>query len=99
MFVALDTQLTPDLISEGYARELVNKIQFSRKEQGFEIMDRIRVLWQGDDYIRQAIRQFGQQILSETLCDALEERADAEGLAPYDINGKQVHLKIEKAGK
>lgn len=99
MFVALDTQLTPDLISEGYARELVNKIQFSRKEQGFEIMDRIRVQWQGDDDIRQAIRQFGQQILSETLCDTLEERADAEGLAAYDINGKQVHLKIEKAGK
>jgi len=96
MFVALDTALTPELICEGYARELVNKIQFSRKEQGFEIMDRITVEWIGDDEIRAALDAHGEFIQSETLCDELSEAASTEGLVEYDINGKQVWMRITR---
>ncbi|MDD3464590.1 MAG: isoleucine--tRNA ligase [Candidatus Cloacimonetes bacterium] len=96
MFVALDTALTPELIREGYARELVNKIQFSRKEQGFEIMDRITVEWIGDDEIRAALDAHGEFIQSETLCDELSEAASTEGLVEYDINGKQVWMRITR---
>ena len=96
MFVALDTALTPELIREGYARELVNKIQFSRKEQGFEIMDRIMVEWIGDDEIRAALDTHGEFIQSETLCDELSEAASTEGLVEYDINGKQVWMRITR---
>ena len=96
MFVALDTALTPELIREGYARELVNKIQFSRKEQGFEIMDRIMVEWIGDDEIKAALDAHGEFIQSETLCDELSEVASTEGLVEYDINGKQVWMRITR---
>ena len=96
MFVALDTALTPELIREGYARELVNKIQFSRKEQGFEIMDRIMVEWIGDDEIKAALDAHGEFIQSETLCDELSEAASTEGLVEYDINGKQVWMRITR---
>ena len=96
MFVALDTALTPELIREGYAREMVNKIQFSRKEQGFEIMDRIMVEWIGDDEIKAALDAHGEFIQSETLCDELSEAASTEGLVEYDINGKQVWMRITR---
>ena len=96
MFVALDTALTPELIREGYARELVNKIQFSRKEQGFEIMDRIMVEWIGDDEIKAALDAHGEFIQSETLCDELSEAESTEGLVEYDINGKQVWMRITR---
>ena len=96
MFVALDTALTPELIREGYARELVNKIQFSPKEQGFEIMDRIMVEWIGDDEIKAALDAHGEFIQSETLCDELSEAASTEGLVEYDINGKQVWMRITR---
>ena len=96
MFVALDTALTPELIREGYARELVNKIQFSRKEQGFEIMDCITVEWIGDNEIRAALDAHGEFIQSETLCDELSEAASTEGLVEYDINGKQVWMRITR---
>ncbi len=94
LFVALDTQLTPELEREGYARELVNKIQFSRKEQDFEIMDRITVRWHGDAEIGAAIDAYSGFILAETLCDGLTRQDSPQGLAPYDINGREVHLSI-----
>ena len=96
LFVALDIHLTPKLLREGYARELVNKIQFTRKEKGFEIMDRIRVIWHGDAEIRAALETHRDYILGETLCEELREAPNPEGLEPFDINGREVHLGISK---
>lgn len=98
IFVALDIALTPELVREGYARELVNKIQFGRKEQGFEIMDRIEVSWHGDTEISSALAEHGDFIRCETLCDKLQEAASPENMAAYDINGKQVYLEITRLG-
>ncbi|MDP2172924.1 MAG: isoleucine--tRNA ligase [Candidatus Cloacimonadaceae bacterium] len=97
MFVALDTTLTPELLREGFARELINKIQYTRKEQGFEIMDRINILWQADSEIKAAIAQHGDYISSETLCDDLSEKEAVDETMPeYDINGKTVHMRITR---
>jgi isoleucyl-tRNA synthetase len=96
MFVALDTHLTQELLLEGYSRELVNKIQFNRKEQEFDIMDRIRILWNGDDEIRQTIERHRDYILSETLCDELTEVKENEGMDRFDINGREVRMQITR---
>ncbi len=97
LFVALDTTLTEDLLQEGYARELVNKIQFSRREQGFDIMDRIKLEWRGDAEIRAAIDKHRDHILVETLCVEINETDATEDMQALDINGREVYLRVSKA--
>ena len=55
--VVLDTNLTPELLEEGFERELISKIQTMRKEAGFEVMDKIAVSYQADDKIRQIFEE------------------------------------------
>ncbi|MCL1826887.1 MAG: class I tRNA ligase family protein, partial [Candidatus Cloacimonetes bacterium] len=96
-FVALDTRLTDDLVSEGYARELVNKIQFTRKENDFEIMDRIVVTYCGDKKIKEVFESFADYIAAETLANKfIAEESPVDGMAVWDINGLEMHLKIER---
>ena len=95
IFIALDTSLSEELILEGYARELINKIQFSRKGQGFEIMDRISISYCGDEQIDKAIAQYKDYIRSETLADEIVKLDDAS-LPQIDINGKEIGLKVTK---
>jgi len=96
LFVALDVTLTPELLLEGYARELINKIQFTRKEQGFEIMDRVLVSYDGDEDIRKAVEAYGDRICSETLCDRLSRIEDMTDGQEIDINGKPVRLLVSR---
>ncbi|MFZ1748965.1 MAG: DUF5915 domain-containing protein, partial [Saprospiraceae bacterium] len=65
--VALDVSLTDDLISEGLARELVNRIQTIRKNSDFNVTDKIRIVIQDHDVIRPAVLQYGQYIQNEVL--------------------------------
>nr|MDK2850205.1 isoleucyl-tRNA synthetase [Candidatus Cloacimonadota bacterium] len=95
IFVALDAVLTDDLIIEGYAREIIHKIQFSRKAQGFEIMDRIRIAYHGDSQIDKAFAEYGDYIKSETLADIIIKSED-ENLPKVDINGKEIGLLVQK---
>ncbi len=97
IFVALDKTMNPELLREGYARELVNKIQFTRKELGFDIMDRISVLYQGDKDIDAAVSQHYQYIVTETMADSLiKAPEDSTLLSELDINGKNVWISISK---
>ena len=97
VYVALDINLTPDLIREGYARELVNKIQFTRKELDFEIMDNIRIEYYGDEEIANVINQFGDYIKAETLAHEINPSISAgDSMKLWDINGKEVYLSINK---
>jgi isoleucyl-tRNA synthetase len=96
IFVALDTKLTDDLLREGYARELINKIQFTRKEQDFEIMDRVKVILNADEDVQAAVNEHKSFIMNETLCDELEFTTEDSGIAPLDINGKEVQLQVFK---
>jgi isoleucyl-tRNA synthetase len=102
--VALDKNLTPDLIKEGLARELVNKIQFMRKETGLEIVDRIKVFYDipespraGD--MRDAITKHQTYIMQETLARELSALApEATGSAELNINGIIIRAAIVKEG-
>ena len=95
LFIALDIAMTPELLSEGFAREMVNKIQYTRKEQNFEIMDRIFVAWQGDEDIALAIDTFSDYIKSETLTNELTREPDiTSDMKQYDINGKEVWFSV-----
>ncbi|MEO5907010.1 MAG: isoleucine--tRNA ligase, partial [Saprospiraceae bacterium] len=69
--VALDITLDDDLIAEGTARELVNRIQNLRKSSGLNVTDRIRVMVEDVDGIQSAITSFGQYIKNEVLADEL----------------------------
>jgi len=71
--VALDLTITPELMAEGLAREVIRRIQVLRKEAGFELNDRIQVRYQADDELAEAIESMSDLITSETLADTLVE--------------------------
>jgi len=69
--IALDTELNEDLIAEGLARDFVNRVQNMRKAAGFEVVDRIRIHYQGSDSVERAVRKMQEYIRNETLADEL----------------------------
>ena len=74
--VALDISLTDELIAEGMARELVNRIQAIRREENFNVTDRIEVHIQDHEAIQAAVSKYGDYIKTEVLCDKLESSSD-----------------------
>ena len=97
IYVAMDTRLSPELLNEGYARELVNKIQFTRKELGLEIMDSIEVRMAAPEVIVEAVEAHRDYIMSETLATSLVHTGSVSGqMSSVDINGHEVHLAINK---
>ena len=94
--VVLDTRLTPELIEEGFIREIISKIQTMRKEAGFEVMDKITVYCQGNDKIAELLTSHRETILSEVL--ALEVRiGETKGyVKDWSINGEEVTLGVER---
>jgi len=98
IYVALDTRLSEALLNEGYARELVNKIQFTRKDMGLEIMDNIVVRIAVPEVIAKAVESYKDYIMSETLAVDLQFTGHYDQkVTPVDINGHEVHLQIMKA--
>ena len=71
MTVVLDTNLTEELIEEGFVRELVSKIQTMRKEAGFEVTDHIDVYVKGNDRISGLMQKHGDEIKGEVLAEAI----------------------------
>jgi len=92
-FIILSTELTRDLLLEGLAREFVSKIQNMRKEKGFDIADRIKLNYQGDDETDEAFSQFADYIKEETLA---VEYINKKGTETIDINGHEVSVTVEK---
>ena len=93
--IALETELTPELIREGYARELVSKIQNLRKETNLEVSDRIRVTLATDNAeLLAAANEFAAVICGETLADKLETAEAADG--DTDLNGIKCTVLISK---
>jgi isoleucyl-tRNA synthetase len=95
LFAILDTNLSAELVAEGLAREFISKVQQLRKQSGFEMMDRIKIVFDGDDEISRMTEAFGDYIKAETLADDLTNGLD-EG-EEYDLNGRKVRLYVEKA--
>ena len=93
--IALETELTPELIREGYARELVSKIQNLRKETDLEVSDRIRVTLATDNAeLLAAANEFAAVICGETLADKLETAEAAGG--DTDLNGIKCTVTVNK---
>jgi len=77
--VALDTTITPDLLYEGYVRDLIRGIQNARKETGLEVTDRIALTISGDEDLRAALDRFDQLVAEETLAVKIEWASQASG--------------------
>ena len=69
--VVMDTRLTPELIEEGFVRELISKIQTMRKEAGFEVMDHIAVSYTADEKVTGIFNKYGEKIQTEVLANAI----------------------------
>lgn len=97
--VVLDTNLTPELIEEGFVREVISKIQTMRKEADFQVMDHIYVYQQGNDTIRDIIEKNADQIKEEVLADEIcLDRMDGH-TASWKINGEEVTLGVSKVNQ
>jgi isoleucyl-tRNA synthetase len=93
--VALDTELTDELIREGMAREFVNRIQNLRKDSGFSITDRIRIYYRGNDRLQAALTLLESYIKTETLAVDIQRNESVTGQV-VDINGEQCSIGIER---
>jgi isoleucyl-tRNA synthetase len=94
VFVILDTTITPELKSEGIAREMISKVQQLRKQKDFEVTDRIRINYRGDDIFKRALEEHRDYIMSETLAQELKETEDP--LTGYDLNGHKTGIDVER---
>lgn len=95
--VALDVEITEDLLAEGFARELVNRIQNLRKDKDFEVTDRIAVCVHPNADIEQAVHQFGSYIRNETLANILELNDCQNGDEVEWLEGEKVRIRVDKA--
>ncbi len=91
--VILDVTLTPELVEEGYMREIVSKVQTMRKDSGFEVTDHIALYYDGDAEIEAVIEKYKDEIAGDVLADRVEKKSDLE---KRDVNGKQVGLGVVK---
>ena len=94
--VMLDTTLTPELVEEGFVRELVSKIQTMRKEAGFEVMDRIRVFSQGNEKIADILENNADEISHDVLADEIRIGEMSGYSKEWNINSEKVTLGVEK---
>ena len=92
----LDTNLTPELIEEGYVSELISKIQTMRKESGFEVMDRIRVSLSGNRKLSSVAAANEAAIAGKVLADKIEQDTPLANEKEWDINGEKVTIGVQK---
>ena len=96
--VVLDTNLTQELIDEGFMREIISKVQTMRKEAGFEVMDRICIYAEGTPKISQVIEKYGKDICHDCMAEEIKEGSLSGYQKEWDINGEKVTLGVEKVG-
>lgn len=92
--VALETTLSDELIEEGFVRELISKVQTMRKENGFEVMDRIKVYVSGNEKIASIMMRNAETIKTVVLADEIESGADGF-TKEWNINGEKVTLGVK----
>ena len=94
--VVLDTNLTPELIEEGFVREIISKIQTMRKEAGFEVMDKIKVYAHGNDKIQDVMKAHEDEIKSEVLADEMVLGETDGYVKEWNINKEAVTMGVKK---
>ena len=93
--VVMDTRLTPELIEEGFVRELISNFQTMRKEAGFEVMDHIAVSYTADEKVTGIFNKYGEKIQTEVLANAITAGTLAGYLIEWSINGEKVSQAVE----
>ena len=94
--VVIDTNLTPELMDEGYVAEIISKIQTTRKEIGLEVMDHIRVSLTGSDKLKAVVENQVEPITTKVLADAILFDTDVKNAKEWDINGEKLRIGVEK---
>ena len=93
VFTILDTTITPELASEGLARELISKVQQMRKQENYEMMDNINIYVDADEEVSAAIEEHRDYIMKETLALAIEP---GEDLDTVKLNGHKTGLAVKR---
>ena len=96
MTVVLDTNLTPELVEEGFVYEIISKIQTMRKESGFEVTDHIRVSINGNDKLSEIAQKNKETISGKVLADELTSGAEYGVSKEWNINGENAVIAVER---
>ena len=92
--VVLDTNLTEELLEEGFVRELISKIQTMRKEADFEVTDKIQVSYEGAEKVKAIFAKYAEEIGGEVLATAVENKTPEGYTKDWNINGEKVTLGV-----
>jgi len=96
MTVVLDTNLTPELVEEGFVYEIISKIQTMRKESGFEVTDHIRVSINGNDKLSEIAQKNKEAISGKVLADELTSGMEYGVSKEWNINGENAVIAVER---
>ena len=94
--VVLDCNLTPELIDEGFVREIISKLQTMRKEAGFEVTDHIRVGFNGSQRVKEIFAKYADEVAADVLAEEIRDGADGAYTKEWSINGEDAVLSVEK---
>jgi isoleucyl-tRNA synthetase len=96
MTVVLDTNLTPELVEEGFVREIVSKVQTMRKEAGFEVMDKIRLTLTGSDKLVEIFKNNADSIKNDVLAEEILVGTGDGYEKDWTINGESATISVKK---
>ena len=94
--VVLDTNLTPELLEEGFVREVISKVQTMRKDAGFEVMDHIQLYVKDNDKVKDIVQKNEESLCSDVLADGVTYDEVSGFTKEWSINGEKVTLGVEK---
>ena len=94
--VVLDTNLTPELLEEGFVREVISKVQTMRKNAGFEVMDHIQLYVKDNDKVKDIVQKNEESLCSDVLADGVTYDEVSGFTKEWSINGEKVTLGVEK---
>jgi isoleucyl-tRNA synthetase len=93
--VVLSTEITPELAEIGLIREFVSKVQQTRKDSGFEVVDHIEISYVADAETAATFEKYSKDIMADTLADKMQA-VEVQNMAEVDVNGKTVKIALKK---
>ena len=94
VFIILDTKLNKDLLNEGYLREFISKVQQLRKQNDFDVLDKIKISVEASDDLKEIFNKFKDFILKETVADSIEYKE--LNIEDTDLNDKSIKIFVER---
>ena len=94
--VVMDTNLSEELLEEGFVREIISKVQTMRKEAGFEVMDKIHIYAKDNDKILELMKNHKEEIMSEVLAEDMTLGTTDGYVKEWNINKEPVVLGVAK---